>query len=164
MSGETEQAVSGWTVDTLRESIQRQLDDQRRMLDERYATQTKALDAAFKAAEQAVQTALVSAEKAVNKAEQAAENRFTAVNEFRGQLADQASTFATRVEMNALLTAQGEKIDAEALRTADRFREIQTRLDRTSGRSSGRQADWALLVGIMVVIGVVAGVIGHFVS
>ncbi len=62
-------------------------------------------DQRFKAQEQAIQAALASAEKAVNKAEQAAEKRFDAVNEFRGQLKDQAATFVTRTELYAGLIA-----------------------------------------------------------
>jgi hypothetical protein len=115
MSGETEEAVSGWTVDTLRVAIKewfdvwcRLLDErynmQTKFLDERYNTQTKALDAAFKAAELAVAAALASAEKAVVKAEGASDKRFEAVNEFRQQLADQATTFMRRDEAEIRLT------------------------------------------------------------
>jgi hypothetical protein len=110
VSGETDDRPSGWTTDTLHEHLQQQLDDSRRLLDERYATQTKALDAAFAAADKAVQTALLSAEKAVAKAETAAERRFEAVNEFRGQLADQATTFMPRTEADVRLTAMDEKV------------------------------------------------------
>src|SRR5688572_11517487 len=105
MSGETEKEISGWTTDTLHAHLQREMDDMRRMLDERYATQTKALDAAFAAADKAVQTALLSAEKAVAKTETAAERRFEAVNEFRGQLSDQAATFLPRIEADVRINA-----------------------------------------------------------
>ena len=160
MSGETEEHVSGWTVDTLhafvsaeldnmrrmnderrhnlqqnvllqtsniqqtwanrhddlRESLSKQIDDLRDMLNERYATQTKALDAAFiaqqtamktafDAADKAVAAALESAEKAVVKAETAAEKRFEGVNEFRGQLQDQAATFISRTEFAGAIAA-----------------------------------------------------------
>lgn len=117
MTGETEQNVSGWTTDTLRSSVQQQVDDMRRMLQERYETQTKAVDAAFlaqqtamqtalTAAERAVQTALLAAEKAVAKAEIAADKRFDSVNEFRAQLADQAATLMPRKEVEALFAEQ----------------------------------------------------------
>jgi len=46
-----------------------------------------------------------SQERAVNKAEIAAEKRLDAVNEFRGQLKDQAATFVTRTELYAGLVA-----------------------------------------------------------
>ena len=59
----------------------------------------------FKAQDRAVLAALAAAEKAVSKAEIAAEKRFDAVNEFRGQLKDQAATFVTRTELYAGLFA-----------------------------------------------------------
>ena len=128
MSGETEEQESGWTVDTLKyhtdqrfEAMHESFAALRTMLDERYQTQTKATDAAFAAqqkametaftaAAQAVQVALLSAEKAVTKAEVAAEKRFEAVNEFRGQLADQATTFMPRTEADAIQDRNNERI------------------------------------------------------
>jgi hypothetical protein len=133
-----------WTVDTLRQFMQKQLDDQRSLLDERYATQTKALDAAFKAAEQAVQTALASAEKAVTKAETAAERRFESVNEFRQTLTDQAATFITRAEAEVHFAALAEKLDA-----------LATRLDKTEGRSSGLNAGWVYLLAAVGAMGTI---------
>lgn len=65
MPGENELRPSAWTTDTLYAHIQRQLDDLRIMLDERYATQVKAVDAAFAAQQQAMTTALAAAERAV---------------------------------------------------------------------------------------------------
>ena len=52
----------------------------------------------FSDSDKAVQAALEAAEKAVIKAEAAADKRFDATNEFRGQLADQSATFMTKVE------------------------------------------------------------------
>jgi len=166
MSGETEERPSGWSVDTLhayldrrltdqRELHHREIDDLRAMLQERYATQTKAVDAAFAsqqlamqtamtAAETAVGKALESAEKAVVKAETAAEKRFEATNEFRGQLADQASTFMPRQEAEGTIARTVDRIEelsrtvtlcisrAETLslveRNSERVREIAEQL------------------------------------
>jgi len=138
MSGETENQLSGWTVDTLRYAINQQLQDLREMLNERYATQVKAVDqaflaqttamaTAFTAADKAVQAALESAEKAVTKAENAAEKRFEAVNEFRGQLNDQALTFLARSEADVRLNALGEKIDAGVSRNAQGIIDLEQR-------------------------------------
>jgi hypothetical protein len=103
--------VDGWTIDTLRAHLAGQIVDLRTMLDERYATQTKSLDAAFVAHQAAVRTALDSAEKAVTKAEAAAEKRFESVNEFRGQLADQAGHFINRAETEVRLQAIMDKVN-----------------------------------------------------
>lgn len=62
-----------WTVKTLREHFQRQLDDLRKMLDERYETQTKAVDAAFQAQQKAVQTAFAAADRAEQTAVETSE-------------------------------------------------------------------------------------------
>lgn len=153
MSGETEKEESGWTTDTLRYHFQQQIDDMRRLLDERYATQTKAVDAAFlaqqtamstalTAAERAVQTALLAAEKAVNKAEVAAERRFEAVNEFRGQLSDQAATFMPRTEADVRISSLAEKVDA-----------IDKRQDVSHGRSAGLDKGWGYLLGAVGLAG-----------
>jgi len=65
----------------------------------------------IKAQDKAVQIAMIASEKAVVKAEIAAEKRFESVNEFRGQLADQAATFMPRAEAEQRIAALAEKID-----------------------------------------------------
>jgi len=181
MSGETGEVTSGWTVDTLRANLQRQLDDMRMMLNERYETQGKAIDAAFvaqqvamttalTAAERAVATALLSAEKAVTKAEVAAEKRFEAVNEFRGQLNDMVTTLISRTEAEARMSAIAEKLDAEASRLNQRASEngqriseldakLSSRLDVSQGRSSGISASAGAIVGGVGLLGSVIAII-----
>lgn len=66
-----------WTVKTLQQHFQRQLDDTKKMLDERYETQTKAVDAAFQAQQKAVQTAFIAAERAEQTALEASEKAVT---------------------------------------------------------------------------------------
>lgn len=169
-AGETEKDPSGWTTDTLQVHLQRQIDDLRRMLQERYETQTKAVDAAFvaqqtamstalTAAERAVATALLAAEKAVNKAELAANARFEAVNEFRAQLADQAATFMPRTESIQRHEQNAEKVAAlEARHSAD-VGLINSRLDLTAGRGIGIEKGWSLLVGLAGLVGGVIAII-----
>lgn len=67
MSEKIESPDSGWTVDTLRVFIQRQLDDLRRALDARYDAQIKAVDAAFASQQTAMQTAFTAADKALDQ-------------------------------------------------------------------------------------------------
>jgi hypothetical protein len=95
-----------------RSVLQRQLDDLRILLDERHTAQSMATAAALAAQTRAVDAALLAAEKAVNKAEAASERRFEAVNEFRGQLADQAKTFLPRAEYTVQHQALDEKLGA----------------------------------------------------
>lgn len=180
-SSERDVESGGWTVETVRTHLQRQIDDLRSMLqerfemqtkiaderfsiqtkslEERYDTQTKAVDAAFVsqqtatrtalvAAEQAVTTAMLAAEKAVTKAETAAERRFESLNEFRGQLSDQAATFVSRKEMDAL-----------QLRNDDKWAELNSRISEArntmtlvEGKGAGLSAGWAILVGVVSVV------------
>ena len=86
--------------------------------------------AAIAAQDKAVQIAMVASEKAVVKAEIAAEKRFESVNEFRGQLADQAATFMPRAEAEQRLSALSEKIS-----------------DLRGSSKAGANALWAYLAG-----------------
>lgn len=79
MSGETEQHVSGWTVDTSREDLLRVIADQQKYFERR----------------------LLDQQNAVKIANEASEKRFESVNEFRGQLNDQVRTFLPRAEYDA---------------------------------------------------------------
>lgn len=54
------------------------------------------VESKFEGVQREVKLALDAAQTAVTKAETATEKRFDAVNEFRGQLADQASSFMPR--------------------------------------------------------------------
>lgn len=150
MSGETEQAVSGWTVDTLKENIDGQLAGMDLRYQQRYDAQIKALDAALLAAEKAVQTALTAAEKAVTKAEVAAEKRFEAVNEFRQVLTDQTSTFLPRTEY---ITAH-ESLEKLVTTLTDRFNQAE-------GHGSGITAAWGYLAGA---IGLAAAVVSIIIA
>ncbi len=91
----------------------------------------------FAAQEVANRLALDAAEKAVLKAENAYERRFESVNEFRQTLTDQAATFMTRAEANALLGAVNEKL---------------SRLDNhdsaTTGRGAGMGQLWGIIAGV----------------
>jgi hypothetical protein len=104
--------LSDETLELLRSGFQRQLDDLRTLLDERHVAQGRAIDAAMAAADKAVQAALDAAEKAVDKAERASEKRFESVNEFRGQLVDQAKTFMPRAEYTVQHQALEDKVAA----------------------------------------------------
>jgi hypothetical protein len=121
--------------------MEQRFTDLDRMLDERYATQTKALDAAFIAQQTAMKTALEAAEKAVRTAQVATEKRFESVNEFRGQLTDQAATFLSRNEADTRLNALAEKLEAESKRNTSTFSALElrltSRLDQMAGEHTG---------------------------
>lgn len=90
-------------------------------------------------------TAFMNSERAIQKAEVANEKRFDGINEFRGQLRDQAATFMPRTESISMHAATAEKIS-----------DIMTRLDRQEGRGSGLNSGWGLLLGA---VGLLAAVV-----
>lgn len=122
MGGETEKEISGWTTDTLKGYV-----------DQRFRDQEKAVDAA-----------LAAAEKAVATANSANDKRFESVNEFRGQLGDQVTTFMPRKEYDAR---------HETLET--RVAELTDRMNRTEGRGIGLNAGWLYLLGGIAAVGTV---------
>lgn len=169
---------------SLREHLQRQVDGLERhqarllsefrvQLDERYATQTKALEAAFASAEKAVTAALSAAETAVQKAEMAADKRFESVNEFRGQLADQAARFMTRDEALSRHDRTQEQIKDMSERHSSELAVlrdihgkdvtgINKRLDLKQGSSSGMERFWGYIVGAIGLAGAIVALILSF--
>jgi hypothetical protein len=89
MSGETEKAPSGWTIDSLKAHY-----------DQRLSDAEKAVASALAAAEKAVSAALVAAEKAVEKAETNAEKWRANANEWRQAMNDREKQFASREQMD----------------------------------------------------------------
>lgn len=148
-----------WTLDTLYEHLQRQLNDLAHMLDERRLYQ-----------ERAVETALSAAKEAVSKAEVATEKRFDAVNEFRGQMADQAAMFLPREEYK---TAHEALIEKMSTANETRVREIteldkrlttalhtlSSRLDLNQGQDTGQAAGLQRVMSVRGQLIATAGVI-----
>lgn len=114
----------------------------REHLERLLAEQDRRYEARFEAQEKAVSAALAAAEKAVAKAELAAEKRFEAVNEFRGQLSDQAASFMPRAEASLESTNTRERIDA----LATRLETIALRFERGEGTRGGLKEGWGILV------------------
>ena len=111
---------SQWTIDTLKQ-----------IMDERFSSREKLMDERFN-----------SQDKAITKAETANEKRFDGVNEFRLQLKDQASTFITRTEHDALL---------DNVKKLEAF-QATMQGSATQGNTGRLQNNW--MVGIAVSIAV----------
>jgi hypothetical protein len=127
MSGETRRSESSWTTDSLKEYIE-----------QRFMDADKTVQAALVAQEKAVAAALTAAKEAVDKANTAGEKRFDAVNEFRGQLADQTATLMPRMEY----AAQHKALE-------DRVAELTDRVNRAEGSSRGVDKSWGVFVAIV---------------
>lgn len=152
MSGETEQAPSAWTIDSLSQHILRIMQERDVRYEQRFAGQEKAVNAA-----------LIAAKEAVTKAEAAAEKRFDSVNEFRSTLADQQNTFVTRTEWDGKHIALGERLDLSVQNALDRIGDVASRLDQMAGRSSGFTDGYGYIVGIVGVLIAVASIaVGAF--
>lgn len=137
MSGETEANISGWTVDTLRDHVNQMMSAHDRRYEQR-----------FNAQEQAVKDALLAAKEAVIKAETATEKRFEGVNEFRGQLADQARDLMPRKESEESTRVVNEKI-------AD----LNTRVGKAEAKSAGLNQAWGVLIGAVGLFGGIIAII-----
>jgi len=159
-----------WTVESLKEHFTKVFTESDRRYEERFIAQEKAVNTAFVASEKAVNTALIAQEKAINsaliaakeavlKAESATEKRFEAVNEFRQTLSDQTATFIPRAEAIQRAEQNAEKITALDKRMTDALSDINSRLDRTAGKSSGVDAFWGYLVGAVGLLAAVISII-----
>lgn len=87
----------------------------------------------FEASQEALHTALM-----------ALEARLQGVNEFRATLSDQASTFATRDQVDALR----EAVSA-----------LTGRIERAEGSRAGISTGWAVLIGVVSVGALVVGLL-----
>jgi hypothetical protein len=147
--------ASEWTVETLKEYTDAAIGHAaeaaavaiaaaEKLSNQRFEDQQIAVTAALAAQKEAVAAALTAADRAVAKAETAAERRFEGVNEFRGQLADQALSFMSRAEALLQISANAEKIDA-----------LSARVDRSEGRGAGVGVVVAWVMAGAVALGVV---------
>jgi hypothetical protein len=119
-------AAPPWTSTQVKEYLQKQIDDLRTMLDERYATQTKAVDAAFVAQQTAMQTALTAQALAVQVAQAAAKEATAKAEE------------AADKRHDSLVL----KMDEEYARSAEQYTLLASRLDLIQGQNRGARATW----------------------
>ena len=79
-------------------------------------SQAEKVALALAVSEKAILKAEEATAKAIDKAEDAGNNRFAAINEFRKSLADQQTTFITRLEVDAAIERNNERITELAAR------------------------------------------------
>lgn len=139
---------AGWTLETLRQHLLLLLDERAKSTDQRFTDQERAVAAALASAEKAVTAALVAADRAVAKAELAADKRFDAVNEFRGQLSDQASSFLSRNEYAAQHKSLEDKVQA-----------LTDRINSSQGKIEGTQLSKANLYAGLAAVATALGIV-----
>ena len=144
VSGETEKNVSGFTVDTVRETLRNEIHALRELINER----DRRYEREWQAVSKSTEVAMTSAQKAVEKAEAAVERRLEGMNEFRGSLADQARLLMPRSEAESRMTEMSKQLAM-----------LSSRIDRGEGRGSGLNQGWGYLIGA---IGAIGGIIAIF--
>ena len=115
------------------------------------------LDQRFSAQEKALQAALLAVREAVDKADIANTKKFDSVNEFRGQLKDQAATLLPRTEFEAL------KKDLDSVKSRqDQI--VGAQLALASARTDS-QGSWGIVVGAAgVVVAIISIAIAFVIS
>jgi hypothetical protein len=105
-------------IDDLKELMEEKVLGLGAVLDERELRFNKVIDERdrryedrFTAMDEKTSLALTASEKAVSKAETATEKRFDSVNEFRGQLKDQANSLLPREEANSRFGAMQDRVE-----------------------------------------------------
>jgi hypothetical protein len=96
---------------SIKEFIETLVKELRLQTDQRFDASDRAVLAALATVKESGAAALAATEKAVNKAEAANDKRMDTMNEFRGQMADQAATFVSKSEVDLRFTSMGEKIE-----------------------------------------------------
>lgn len=174
MSGETEESISGWTVDTLHEHVLRMVAEHDRRYEQRFEAQEHAIKIALDSVnrefhehllqvERETQAAFKASEKAIDKAESSVERRLEGMNEFRAALSDSANKNLTRNEHETSTHALQDKIDVLAQSLTDKIDDVKTRVGaveaRTEGKTEGGQNVQSLVFALIGVAGVFAAVV-----
>lgn len=126
-------------------------------------SQAEKVALALSASEKAIAKAEASTQKAIDKTADDIKTRFDSVNEFRGQLSDQAATFIPRKEAEQRIDSVLERVETlrQAVNTDDQKLDERLKvLERGSSNLQGRL--WALGTAIAAVVVIVNIVIAVF--
>ena len=118
-----------WTKEAMMTYIDERLKTAKELSEDNDSHIKEYLSDKINAQKDAISVAMVAADKATAKAENAMERRLEGMNEFRGQLKDQASTFIGRLEYEAkhdLLTA---KYEASVILLSDKIHALNERMN-----------------------------------
>ena len=105
-------------------------------------------EALREADKEAVKAALAAAERAVEKAEANAEKWRENANEWRGAMNDRERNLMPRAEAEKSIKANAEKIDG-----------LETRIERSEGRSGGLNAGWAYLLAAIGMLATIVSIV-----
>jgi hypothetical protein len=142
---------SEWTIETLRQHVEKLLEHGQLRERERFEAQKEATRLALEAQKEATRLALDTARQAVDKAEVASNKRFEGVNEFRQTLSDQQRTLMPRNEAELQFGRIREEL--QLLREQDMKRISQ---------GLGLQHGWSILIAALGAIGIIVGIVAAF--
>jgi len=150
--------MADWTPEQVLEVLQNAMAERDVRYEQRFLAQERAVQIALEGSSREfhehlnqyrdeTRVAMEAAEKAIDKAERATELRFSSVNEFRAQLADQVNTFLPRTEAHALIDKVAERTSAN-----------NTRLDKLEGASGSTQQARTVLMGALALVLTLVGI------
>jgi hypothetical protein len=116
------------------------------------------VDVRLDAIDRSLQVGLETQKEAVEKASIASNERFQSVNEFRGQLGDQARTFLPRLEYEQAHQALINSSQQATSANAQRIDALTERFNDWESRSAGATEVWPILFGAVGLIGVLFGI------
>lgn len=135
--------MSEWSVDTLKEHLEREIKDLRTCMTNGFAAQSEATGKALTSAQTAVDKAERLADIRADVQDRLAADRAKAQNEWRSTIGDITSTYVTKGEYETAHSVLVEKLDR-----------LQVRIDKQEGvaQGSSRTVNW-LFAGVGVLIG-----------
>jgi len=136
-----------WTPAIVLAYLSAIIENNKQQSDQRFDDSKEAVTTALLAQKELTSAALVAAKEAVVKAEVATEKRLEGMNEFRGQLIDQATMLMPRSEAEQRMTQLAEKINDLDSKFSREFASVNKRLDLTEGHSGGMNAIWGYIIG-----------------
>jgi hypothetical protein len=145
--------MSEWTVDTLKEDMEKSFTALEKLLDRRFVDNDKAIQAALLAAKEAVAAALSAAKEATAEAKIAQDQQLQSHNGLIRKMEIQTNTFLPRAEANISFRAAEDKF-AAALKPLSEYITAQ------QGQSKGADKTWAVVVSIIMVGIAIIGFIG----
>lgn len=158
-----------WNVQSLKEHLTDKISSNKELSE----SEDRRLNDAIKAGENAVKLLAEVNKIAQDKFEASVRGEFVKVNEFRGALEDLGKNMATRRELETAIgnitttTCDLAKQISDLRSRVDvgptGLQTLQSRIDTTTGVKQGAEENWAKIVGIIAVTGVIIGIIVRFI-
>jgi hypothetical protein len=128
LSGETQNNISAWTIDSLKEHLETVFDERNERYQQRFDDQTKAIDAALTAQQTAVIAALAAVKEANDLSRISNDRRLELLNESRRTIDDQSKVSDARFANQSATFITRNEAEASTMRLTERLQETLVRL------------------------------------